>query len=263
MPYWLEHRFIAHLHELDGDFISPVTKERMTLTDLHKGITLATLLCLPQDPDKQDPLKLGHRASFPISRKVIALMYGKRITQDTYANWVKAMTRAGVFVFTINEPYGNYSIEAGLALDCERYKDQGLCDLDTHYPYWHKPPLAKQSTPSVEQSTPSSEPIREQGLPEETPPIHLDINKVNKPQEIETSKNTPDQVIETKESLPSLYESWTWARAKKRGLEKPSPMDIAEAWRLYEQTGRDLEPGGAWTDGRSNPLTGTKALANN
>jgi hypothetical protein len=35
-------------------------------------------------------------------------------------------------------------------------------------------------------------------------------------------------------------------------------MDITEAWRCYELTGEDLEPGGLWLDGRQNPLTGSK-----
>jgi hypothetical protein len=258
MPYWLEHRFIAHLHELDGDFTSPVTNETMALTDLHKALALATLLCLPYDPDKQDPLKFGHRAQFPISRKVIGLMFGKPVTEDTYANWVKAMTRAGVFVFTINEPYGNYSIEAGLALDCARYGDRGLCDPETHNPYWFKPPKVNQATPSVEQSTPSVEPIPEPGLPEESPPIHLDINKENKPEQGGTSENTKELESETLENLPSNYQKWAWIISGLKGLGQPSSLDIIEAWRCYKRTGVDLEPGGLWLDGRQNPLTGSK-----
>jgi hypothetical protein len=185
-------------------------------------------------------------------------MYGKPVTQDTYANWVKAMTRAGVFVFSTDKPGGNYFIEAGLALDCARYKQFGLCDPDTHYPYWFKPPRLSQATPSVEQSTPSSEPSPELGLPEESPPIHLDINKENKLQEEGTSQNTNELELETLENLPGNYQEWAWINARRKGLAKPSSMAIIEAWRCYKETGEDLKPGGLWLDGRENPLTGSK-----
>jgi hypothetical protein len=230
----------------------------MFLTDLHKALALATLLCLPQDDQKRDPLKFGYRERFPISRKVIGLMYGKPVTEDTYANWVKAMTRAGVFVFSKDEPGGNYFIEAGLALDCARYKQFGLCDLDTHYPSWFDTSRLNRDTPSVEQSTPSSEPIHEPGLPEETPPIHLDIKKENKPEQVETSENTKELELETLEKLPENYQAWAWIRAGLKPIDQPSSMDIAEAWRCFKLTGVDLEPGGLWLDGRPNPLTGSK-----
>lgn len=276
MPYCLEHRFIGHLNEIHGDFVSPVTKERMSFTDLHKGITLATLLCLPQDNEKKDPLKFGYRARYPISRKVISEMYGKPISQDTYANWVKAMTRAGVFIFT-RELGGNYSIEAGLALDCDLYRPYGLCD-ENHFPYWFPTPQLNPSTPSSEQSTPSNEPILEQGLPEDTPPIRLDINKLNKPQQVETSENTllatQENLLEEEEEededpwgildLPYRYLQWLSIRTNLKGLDEPSSMDIAEAWRCYELTGVDLEQGGAWLTGRQNsPLAGYKGKPNN
>jgi hypothetical protein len=257
MPYWIEHR-LFHINELEGDFTSPVTNETMFLTDLHRGIAGAVLLCLPYDPEKRDPLKFGYRERFPISRKVIGLMYGKPVTEDTYANWVKAMTQAGVFVFTMDKPGGNYFIEAGLALDCARYGDRGLCDPETHYPYWFKPPRLSQVTPSVEQSTPSSEPSPELGLPEETPPIHLDIKKENKPEQVETSENTKELELETLEKLPENYQAWAWIRAGLKPIDQPSSMDIAEAWRCFKLEGVDLEPGGLWLDGRPNPLTGSK-----
>ena len=161
-------------------------------------------------------------------------------------------------MFTINEPYGNYSIEAGLALDCARYGDRGLCDPETHNPYWFKPPKVNQATPSVEQSTPSVEPIPEPGLPEESPPIHLDINKENKIEKVGTSENTKELELDTLENLPGNYQKWAWIISGLKGLGQPSSLDIIEAWRCYKRTGVDLEPGGLWLDGRSNPLTGSK-----
>jgi len=263
MAYWLEHRFIDHLHELDGAFVSPITNELMTLTDLQRGLALATLLSLPGDKQELNPLKFGHNQQHPISRRWLAERWGKPISQDTYANWVRAMTQAGVFRFT-GEKGRNYQIEAGLALECELYQDQGLCDVKRHNPHWHKTTPTKRDTPSLKQSTPSPEPIREPAQPEETPPIHLDTNKANKSQQVTTNQKTLEREIEIEKTLPDNYLAWLRIRTENRGRDIPSPMDKAEADRCYELTGVDLEPGGSWESGiHPSPLTGSKQLTNN
>ncbi len=264
MTYWLEHRFIAHLHELDGPFVSPITKDLMTLTSTHRMITQAVLLVIPQDPKKQDPLKFGFEMGYPISRKTVSLKVGKRLTESTYASWVKALRLAGVFIF-LREPGGNYIIEAGPALDCANYPNLGMCDVETHNPNWldtssetGRGRLQKRSRYSRNRST---HPLKG----EEGAHISTRHKETKETEQVEINKILVEGTASLEgihelasersiDKLPPNYMKWLDIRRINRGLEEITNKEFAQAWVYFKQSGEDLPTDGPWTDGRENPL---------
>ena len=264
MPYNLEQCFVDHTSELEqGFFVNPETQEIGELTAMVRYLVMCMLLRLPGDPDESDPHAIARGNKYFISAKWVSDCAGIRVHTDTYAKLVRQTTQAGIFVWT-REPGGNYSITGGVTLRCEHFTELGLCDPKRHDPSWYKRSI-KPSTNSIKPSTNSINESQLLGEIDSPALVHLDKNNRNNFNNQEQTLNTGLGVSETKEleletleNLPGNYQAWAWARSKKREQGSPSSMDIAEAWRCYELTGVDLEPGGLWLDGRPNPLTGSK-----
>jgi hypothetical protein len=185
---------------------------------------------------------------------------GKYISPPLYASAIQKLELAGI-IEVIRELGEGHKVTIGRLLRC----DLNLCQDPLHYPGNY--PLPKLSPPKGE--------IRGELIkPEETPLVHLDIKNLNNPlrtlNTLSESSNDLESLQrslepeENQEPLFPLFEEWTWASARRKGLAKPSQWDIAEARRLQEKFGKDLEPGGAWVDGRPNPIPGNQlSKANN
>jgi hypothetical protein len=225
-------------------------------------ITQAVLLVMPQDEKKQDPLKFGYGMGYPISRKTVSLKVGKRLTESTYASWVKATRLAGVFIF-LREPGGNYIIEAGPALDCANFPNLGMCDKETHNPNWldtssetGRGRLEKRSRYSQNKSTHPlkgeegadvSARYKETKETEETP-----INEIPFEAESTDQESLIVNTVGSIDQLPPNYRQLLENRRIGRGLEFITNKEIAEALHHFRERGSDLPDNGTWIDGREN-----------
>ena len=258
--YNLEQCFVDHTSELEaGYFVNPETQEIGKLTPLVRYLVMAMLLRFTGDPDEKDPHAIARNNRVQISAKWVSDSAGIPVRSDTYSKLVKQTTQAGIFDWQL-EPLGNYSVSGGVTLRCEHFAHLGLCDPARHLPGWFKTSV-KPSTPSVKPSTLSVNPIGQLGNQDDPALIRLDMNKLNKPNNREQTIKTGFEVSQVEEAksqepekpLSPNWEGWTWIRARQRGLEKPSPMDIGYAWNTYQEFGSDLETDGNWTDGRPYP----------
>jgi hypothetical protein len=257
MTYWLEHRFKDHSSELEfGSFVSPVTNDQMTLSNTQRGIALAVLLCMPQDPNKKDPL--GFRFGYRITKAFVERAIGKPISDGTYRDFFDLYELAGVFELE-RELGSGHILRPGKLLLCELYPG---CDPVTHNPYW------LPGNPSDSNSTPygnDRSPLQER---QESPPNSLDINNLNKPLITLNTDLGIEKVLlvedpdprepggdpEPHPDLPQRIISWLDIRRDKAGLDTWRPGDIANANEYWERTGQDLPETGSWTSGASYPF---------
>lgn len=259
MTYWLEHRFADHSSQVEtGSFVSPVTNDLMRLNTGQRGIALAVLLCMPQDPDKRDPL--GFKLGYSVTKSFVEKAIGKRISPDTYRDTFDILELAGVFEIEREEGRGHI-LRPGKLLLCEHYVG---CNPDTHNPYWlEKNPLENPSTPLEIPSTPLT-------IPKDTPLNSLDINNLNNPlitlntrlgdsEKLEPRPVEPEPSTEPswRDLLPPNWLKWLAIRARLKGDQEPGGMDIGHALVTYEKTGKDLEPGGEWLKGIAKPQPAT------
>ncbi len=257
MTYWLEHRFKDHSSELEfGSFVSPVTNDQMTLSNTQRGIALAVLLCMPQDPNKIDPL--GFRFGYRITKAFVERAIGKPISDGTYRDFFDLYELAGVFELEREQGYGHI-IKPGKLLICEHYSG---CDPATHNPYW------LPANPSDSNSTPYGNERGHLRKPEDSPPNSLDINNLNKPLITSNTDLGIEKVLSVEASVPSLpaenlepcsdlperIRAWLDKRRDKAQLEVWRQGDIAIANEYWERTGQDLPDTGSWTSGASYPF---------
>ena len=272
MAFWNEHAFGDHTSELlDGHFVSPVTNETCRLTHTERGLALALLRCWYAN----DENPWGDPMGYKISRQSLSKASGKRISDNLYRSVFAKLELAGV-VSVIREPGEAHKVTLGLLLRC----DQRGCRVELHYPGNY--PLPKVSTPLPEKRG-------DLAFGEETPEVSRDIKNLNNSlittntslgvstglEVAEGNSHLPssnsaqteplvsrasEELNEWLESLPGNWVEWSYASARRKGFEKPTRSDLAYAEKIYKETGLDLEPKGAWQDGRANPRP---ALASN
>ena len=264
MAYWNCHALEVHANETEiGNFVSPVTNEVITLTWAQSKIAETILRRLPTT--ESNPW--GQSYAWVVTNSTLSAWVGKYISPPLYAKAIWNLELAGIFEVT-REIGEGHKITIGRLLRC----DLDQCQDPLHYPGNY--PLPKVSTPSVIVRGEINE-------TKETPLVRLDIKNLNNPlrtlntisessKEFEALEIVAAEVtqanelravtreLETPKLLPNNWEAWTWARARVRGLEQPSPADIGYAWHTFEETGLDLETGGAWQDGRPNPKPATQ-----
>ena len=258
MAYFNCHA-LDHASEIvNGYFVSPVTNELMRLTWAESKIAETILRRLPTN----EALPWGDQIGYSITNKHLNAWAGKKITPDLYASAILKLELAGI-IEVIRELGEPHKIKIGRLLRC----DLNQCFEPLHYPGNY--PLEKPSTPEVN-------PSRGLDLEEETPLIALDIKNLNNPLRTLNTLNEfpkdfePLEIVAAEvaqanelravtselvepEPLPTYWEEQTWVRARARGLTEPSPADIGWARSTWEETGLDLEPDGAWRDGRARP----------
>ena len=263
MAMWHGHAFEVHANETEtGSFVSPVTNEVMTLSWAERDIAEVLLRRFPTPKDNP----WGVAMAWVVTNATLSAWAGKYISPPLYAKAIRKLELAGIIEVT-RELGEGHKITIGRLLRC----DLDLCQDPLHYPGNY--PLPKVSPPK-------SKDKGEVTKTNETPNVRLDIKNLNNPlrtlntlsegsNDFEVLEIVAAEVtqanelqavtreLETPKPLPPNWEAQTWARAKARGLDKPSPMDIAYAWNTYEETGLDLETGGAWIDGRPNPRPAT------
>ena len=272
MPYWLGHAFQDHANEtLDGYFVSPVTNEVMVLSWSEKAIAEAICRRLAFSRD----LPWGDHIGFKISRATISNWVGKPISDKLYRVAITNLELAGL-LSVIREQGEAHKVTLGLLVRCE----QKECQDREHYPEDY--PLPKVSTSLPEKRG-------DLALGEETPNFSPDIKNLNNSlittntslgvstglevaevyshlpgsnsaQTEPLANRASEELNEWLESLPGNWVEWSYASARRKGFEKPTRSDLAYAEKIYKETGLDLEPKGAWQDGRANPRP---ALANN
>lgn len=274
MAWHLENRFIDHTR-IDGlkksdAFVNPVTKELTHLSDKDRLIAMVILNLWPNDKNKRELF-------FPIEGKVFTRLIVGRLTgglcDDSWRNCLLNLESAGVFEITRTEGH-SHVFRCGPVLDCERWE----CNDPTgrHFPDW-------ASDPSM---YPRGVPTKPRGLldsAEKGPLFDGDIKNLknlNEPLTTETEVSevlgVAEKVLEVEEigkkgvatleetwgdwqeGLPENWIKWVLAAAQKKGRERPSSLDIAHAQTTFEETGRDLESDGPWSDGRPNPKSKMK-----
>jgi len=256
MAYWNCHALEGHANETEGgSFVSPVTNENCNLTWAESKLAETLLRRLPNTND----LPWGDQIGFTITRNNLSTWAGKNIDPSTYKTAIDKLELAGVFEVT-RELGEGHKMKIGRLLRC----DQNQCLNPMHYPFDY--PLAKPSTPL---SNPTRE-LEETETPAMVSPdiknlknslitpntllaISNELESLSGNQESAPDQCVSDEPLDLETLLPRCWVEWLWIRARKRGLEQPSPMDIGYALNEYEVTGLDLEPGGVWQDGRPNP----------
>ena len=266
MVYWLEHRFADHLSELELDgFVSPITHDLCRLTWQQREIARSILLKYPVS--ETDPDIFGARFGYTMSRTTLSKWTGKEVNPEAYKKALNALEAAGVFTFE-REQARAHIFRPGEALRiCEKIQ----CRITEHYPGLKQPPWINSSDIL---STPSENLSLVVRKSEHTPQKSLDIKNLNNNQEITntlseisiTENLPPGQSSEPNsepgatasaalESLPDPgqlinpgFALWAESERKRKGLDTPSPMDIATA-KLYTAKGLDLPEEGVWLTG--------------
>jgi len=266
MPFWLGHAFEDHANEtLEGHFISPVTNELMVLSWSERAIAEAICRRLPFTKE----LPWGDQIGFKLTRATISKWVGKPISDNLYKIAITNLELAGL-LSVIRERGEGHKVTPGRLLRC----DQKECQDTEHYPKGY--PL-----PNVSASLPKQR--RDIALGEETPEVWRDIKNLNNPlitsnsyeevaevfevqssrvsTQVESRAKHPDQELqEWLDALPANWVAWSYASAKAKGFDKPTKIDLAYAERIFEETGLDLEPGGAWQDGKVLPQPSLKSV---
>lgn len=256
MAYWNCHALEGHANETErGSFVSPVTNENCNLTWAETKLAETILRRLPTT--ESNPWGLAY--TWVVTNATLSAWAGKYISPPLYTSSINKLELAGVLE-VIRELGEGHKVTIGRLLRC----DLDNCQEPGHYPSNY--PLPKLSPPKGEIKG-------ELSKPEETPLVHLDIKNLNNPlrtlntlsessndlvslpgnQESAPAQGVSDEPLDLENLLPRYWVEWLWIRARKRGLEQPSPIDIGHARNEYEVTGLDLEPGGVWQDGRPNP----------
>lgn len=259
MAFWNCHALEGHANETEsGYFVSPITNEVMNLSWAESKIAETLLRRFPTD--KGNPW--GVAMAWVVTNKDLSTWTGRRISPPLYAKAIRKLELAGIIEVT-RELGEGHKITIGRLLRC----DLDQCQELGHYPANY--PLPKVSTPSVKERGEVKE-------TNETPLVHLDIKNLNNPlitlnsvsegfkdfEALEIVAAEVAQVNEVKgvtreleipETLPPNWGEWLRIRAKAKGAEQPSPMDIGYARLTWEETGLDLETGGEWMNGRPNP----------
>jgi hypothetical protein len=214
-------------------------------------------------------LPWGDHIGYKITRATISNWIGKPISDKLYKIAITNLELAGL-LSVIRERGEGHKVTLGLLVRCE----QKECQDREHYPEDY--PLPKVSTPLPKQRG-------DLALGEETPNFSPDIKNLNNSlittnthmgvaevfevqasqvsTQVEPQAKHPEQELqEWLESLPGNWVEWSYASARRKDFDKPTRSDLAYAEKVYKETGLDLEPGGAWQDGRANPRP---ALATN
>jgi hypothetical protein len=263
MAFWLVKRFKDHSSEFrDGYFVSPVTNDTCHLTRGYRHFAEAILDLWQADKTEPEGKRFGYR----FTRNLIGEESGLEVSETLFFRATRELEQAGVFEIIREGELGNskgFVFNLGALIKCE----VNGCVNTKHYPADYplqidKPPIQYEKG--------------EQAISQETPVNSLDIKNLNKPlrtlntlkeiaKDFETLEIVAAEVaevnqvkpatkeLETPEALPPNWEAWTWASARRQRREQPSQIDIGYAWNTFEETGLDLDTGGAWIDGRPNP----------
>jgi hypothetical protein len=263
MAFWLVKRFKDHSSEFrDGYFVSPITNDTCNLTRGYRHFCEAILDLWQADKNEPEGKPFGYR----FTRNLIGEESGLEISETLFFRATRALEEAGVFEIIRDGELGHSKgliFNLGALVRCE----VNGCLNPKHYPADYplqidKPPIQGE---------------KGEGAIRQEPPVNsLDIKNLNKPlrtlntlnegsKEFETLEIVAAEVAQASElrevtkqlvepkPLPPYWEEQTWVRARARGLEQPSPADIGWARSTWEETGLDLEPDGAWRDGRARP----------
>jgi hypothetical protein len=236
----------------------------MVLSWSEKAIAEAICRRLPFKTE----LPWGDHIGFKLTRATLSKWIGKPISDNLYKIAIRNLELAGL-ISVIRERGEAHKVTLGLLVKCE----QNGCQDPEHYP--DKYPLAKVSTHLPKQRG-------DLALGQETPDVLPDIKNLNNSlitsntykvsevfdvqasqvsTQVESQAKHPAQEFqEWIGSLPTNWVKWSYASAKLKGFDKPTKRDLGYAEEIFQETGLDLEPGGAWQDGRANPRP---AVANN
>jgi hypothetical protein len=264
MAWHLVNRFIDHtvvegLKKHDT-FDNLVNGEKTRFTDKDIAIALVILTSWPTDKNQTDLF-------FPVTgMRFTRDFVGRRtggLSNDAWETCLGSLESAGVFEITRTRGH-THVFRLGRLLDCQRVECMGG-PKGNHFPEW-------ASDPSV---YPRGIPTKPRGLlgPTESGPLFDgDLNSFNTLNESLTTETEVSEVtevvprvVEVVQSVEATWGDWqeglteNWIKqvlvvTQKKGLRKPSSLDIAHAHATFKRTGQDLESDGAWTDGRSNPI---------